>query len=502
MRKYLLCSILAAILLQTGISAAATDAAADSTAANTVSAPSAALAPSAAELQQIAEMLQISPEDLRQQAQDGTTSTGHSMEINGYTLDLGENNGARYIVSLFSQATNRTTYGVFDFAAGTWLVPCTYDAVYLIPNNRYFLITDGAEASTCYEAEADGTIDTTPLPIEGKVLSVDKEGYVTLVQYVTVRSSNPDYADVESGEYAKMALLDNQYQMVLDYIAEDAFGAPITFENGVAVIYYGSTKQEYAGHNQVTLLGGKTGLINRRGEWVGRQDNADMYRDEWVGRQDYADMYRDANNRIFAQRDNAWYLLAEDGTETPLPNYTGDDYEMRVLCGDWARDAIEQAKTRSLVPEKIDGYYTLDIFREEFCSLLMNLYRALGKEAPALDSAPTFTDCDLADVRAAAALGVVSGYDDGAFRPRSRITREEAAAMLSRFTALFRETDESAAEPYQDDAEIGSWAKPQVYAMRSAGIMSGTSSGFSPKGAYTIEQAISVANRLYDLLKG
>ena len=489
MRKYLLCSILAASMLLTGISAAATDAAADSTAANTVSAPSAALAPSAAELQQIAEMLQISPEDLRQQAQNGTTSTGHSMEINGYTLDLGENNGARYIVSLFSQATNRTTYGVFDFAAGTWLVPCTYDAVYLIPNNRYFLIMDGEEASACYEAEADGTINPTSLPIEGKVLSVDKEGYVTLVQYVTVRSSNPDYADVESGEYAKMALLDNHYQMVLDYVAEDTWGAPIAFENGVAIIRSGSTKQEYAGHRQVALTDSLFGLINRRGEWVGQHDYTDMYRS--------AD---EANGRIFANRGASPYCqLTETGEELTL---AAAPAELSEQYSDWARDAIEQAKTRSLVPEKIDGYYTLDIFREEFCSLLMNLYRALGKEAPALDSAPTFTDCDLADVRAAAALGVVSGYDDGAFRPRNRITREEAAAMLSRFTALFRETDESAAEPYQDDAEIGSWAKPQVYAMRSAGIMSGTSSGFSPKGAYTIEQAISVANRLYDLLKG
>lgn len=492
MRKYLLCSILAASMLLTGISAAAaeeaavTDTTSDSSTAATADSPAAS--PTASPLT-AAELLQIIPAELQQQAQAGTATPEQSAEGGGYIINFGGNNGARYIVSLFSQATNRTTYGVFDFAAGTWLVSCTYDAVYLIPNDRYFLVTERDEASDYYEAEADGTVSPTPLPIEGKVLSVDKEGYVTLVQYVTVRSSNPDYADVESGEYAKMALLDNHYQMVLDYVAEDTWGAPIAFENGVAIIRSGSTKQEYAGHRQVALTDSLFGLINRRGEWVGQHDYTDMYRS--------AD---EANGRIFANRGASPYCqLTETGEELTL---AAAPAELSEQYSDWARDAIEQAKTRSLVPEKIDGYYTLDIFREEFCSLLMNLYRALGKEAPALDSAPTFTDCDLADVRAAAALGVVSGYDDGAFRPRSRITREEAAAMLSRFTALFRETDESAAEPYQDDAEIGSWAKPQVYAMRSAGIMSGTSSGFSPKGAYTIEQAISVANRLYDLLKG
>lgn len=476
MRKYLLCLILSAILLSAGIFAGAVDNASILTAE---------------------ELLQMVPAEVRQQAQAGKASFEQSVSENGFAVQLHQNNGACYIVSVMPEKTYHTSYGVFDFDAEEWRIPCTYDAVFRIPGGRYFLVEDAyfgqaigdVETSVCYEAAADGTINPTPLPIQRKVLSVDEEGYVTLVRYKTVRTSNQDYADIESGIYAEMALLDNRYQIVLDYVAEDHWGKAISFLNDVAVIQGGSTKQEYAGHQQISLTGSKYGMINRKGEWIGRHNYTNMYRFDYK-----------ANARIFADRGEASYWIIEDGTEIPLPQKAS---ELEEQYSDWAYTAIEQAKSRNLIPSKIEGYYTLDIFREEFCSLLMNVYRALGKEAPALDNTPTFTDCDLEDVRVIAALKVVSGYDDGSFRPRNRITREEAASILSRFVSLFQELDGTAVIPYQDDSEIGDWAKPQVYIVQSAGIMSGVSNGmFAPKNTYTIEQAISVANRVYDYLNG
>ena len=473
MRKYLLCAILAAAMLLTGIPAHA---------ANETS----IITPS--------ELTQLIPSDLLQKLWSGETlSESERTQVDGRRISLRENRGACYIVSVWPSDSYERKTGVFDFSSGKWLIPCVYDEVFPIPENRYFLLNDPkylgnssiTEPSVCYEAEADGTINPEPLPINGNVCNVDEEGYVTLYQYVLVQLKNGG-----EGPYTKRALLDNHYQMVLDYIAETQYPQSIPFLNGVAVIRTGNTSFESTGKGEMIAEGGTYGIINRHGEWVGRHDYEEMYH-----------IVEEANARILCRRGDAWYQLTETGEELPLPLMTSW-YDFPDLCSDWARDAIEQARTRSLIPEQIDSYYTLDILREEFCSLLMNLYRALGKTDPSLNSAPTFTDCSLADVRAAAALGVVSGYDDGTFRPRERITREEAAAMLSRFTALFRENDESIAEPYRDDAQIGSWAKPQVYAMRNAGIMSGTDGGFSPKGAYTIEQAISVANRLYNLLKG
>lgn len=485
MKKQSFCLALAALLLG-GVPASAAESAgapaAEGSAAPVAAAENAGVLSAGA-------LLQMLPAGVQQQARAGQPSDGQTVEGSGFTVWLGENDGACYLVSALSQETQRTTCGVFDFAAGAWRIPCAYDAVYRIPEGRYFLVDDSGEASVCYEAAADGTVDLSPLPIEGRVIGVDEEGYVTLVRYETVPSSNPDYAEVEKGSYALMALLDNRYQMVLDYIAEDVWPNPISFRNRVAVIQSGSTGKEYAGHHQVSLTGGTYGMVNRKGEWVGRHDYSSMTRLSGKG-----------SERVVAERGGAPYWVTEDGTEIPLP---AQPSALEEKCSAWAQSAVEQAESRGLVPEEMQGYYTLDILRGEFCSLLMKTYLALGKEAPALENAPTFTDCDSADVRAIAALKVISGYEDGSFRPRSRITREEAAAILGRFLALFREPDETAATPYADEAEIGSWARPQVAAVRNAGIMRGVSeSRFAPKETYTIEQAISVAGRLYGLLAG
>ncbi|RHQ71174.1 S-layer homology domain-containing protein [Butyricicoccus sp. AF24-19AC] len=43
--------------------------------------------------------------------------------------------------------------------------------------------------------------------------------------------------------------------------------------------------------------------------------------------------------------------------------------------------------------------------------------------------AAAFSDCENESVCLAAALGIVTGYDDGTFRPYRSITRQEAALI-------------------------------------------------------------------------
>ena len=52
---------------------------------------------------------------------------------------------------------------------------------------------------------------------------------------------------------------------------------------------------------------------------------------------------------------------------------------------------------------------------------------------PNASAAPavTFSDCENESVCLAAALGIVTGYDDGTFRPYQSITRQEAALIPS-----------------------------------------------------------------------
>lgn len=73
-----------------------------------------------------------------------------------------------------------------------------------------------------------------------------------------------------------------------------------------------------------------------------------------------------------------------------------------------------------------------DVSREDFCTVL---YRIMG--AAAGDTSAQFTDSGAISEYAAEAVaylhgaGVISGYEDGSFRPQAPVTRAEAAKILS-----------------------------------------------------------------------
>lgn len=75
----------------------------------------------------------------------------------------------------------------------------------------------------------------------------------------------------------------------------------------------------------------------------------------------------------------------------------------------------------------------------------------------------------------AAANGVVEGYGDGSFRPEQAITREELAAILSRY-ATFKGYDKSArgsVEEFQDQDRISKWAREELSWAVGAKLLSG-----------------------------
>lgn len=64
----------------------------------------------------------------------------------------------------------------------------------------------------------------------------------------------------------------------------------------------------------------------------------------------------------------------------------------------------------------------------DFCRLAVKLYQKVQPNASAAPAA-AFSDCENESVCLAAALGIVTGYDDGTFRPYQSITRQEAALI-------------------------------------------------------------------------
>ena len=97
-------------------------------------------------------------------------------------------------------------------------------------------------------------------------------------------------------------------------------------------------------------------------------------------------------------------------------------------------------------------------------------------------------------------LGIVSGYDNGGYRPSSNITRAEFSKMIcSAFNIVISfEADEN--EFFDVDAD--EWYAPYINAAKYAGIINGYEDGsFKPEGSITREEAASIIGRTIEVLE-
>lgn len=169
------------------------------------------------------------------------------------------------------------------------------------------------------------------------------------------------------------------------------------------------------------------------------------------------------------------------------------------IDGSWAKDVILYGVEKGYIGGFTDGTFrpNQSVTRAQFAKMLNN---ALG----VLNSAPAqFTDVSAGawyydEVCKAVSVQYVSGYNDGSFRPDATITRQEAAAMISRIVTGPKETLSS--DSFSDAASIDAWAKSAVNYVYSKGYMKGDNNNrFDPKGNLTRAQA---AQMIYSICEG
>jgi len=181
----------------------------------------------------------------------------------------------------------------------------------------------------------------------------------------------------------------------------------------------------------------------------------------------------------------------------------------------WALKEVNEAMELEIVPDSLQGEYTVPIKRAEFCQLIVNMITV--KEGKSISEIvaeagkeidDVFSDTDDQDILAAYALGIVSGLGDGVFAPDKEIKRQEAAAMLVRTAKILGEVAGTEEElTFADKDKIDSYALESVAAAtlvlkdstNGVALMAGAENNqFSPLGVYTREQAIMTAKRLYN----
>lgn len=168
----------------------------------------------------------------------------------------------------------------------------------------------------------------------------------------------------------------------------------------------------------------------------------------------------------------------------------------------WAQDAILRLVDLGVVNGRSDSIFDPNgtVTRAEFAKMVVLAFDLTGGAGATLDY---FSDVDMTDWYAPYVVrgyysGVISGYDDGTFRPNGLITRQEMAAMISRaISAAGKYLPATVAAASFDDAwQIGDWAYDAVTTLQQGGVIDGMGDGtFAPLDNATRAQAAVIIDR-------
>lgn len=197
----------------------------------------------------------------------------------------------------------------------------------------------------------------------------------------------------------------------------------------------------------------------------------------------------------------------DEPASTPNPTEKPKETEAPVStpvveCSEWAKDDIQNAIANKILTKELQSGYTEDINRADFCRIAYNMLNVNGK-ADNIGSGVHFDDISIKEVYALSGMGIINGKGDNKFAPEDKITREEAAAILSRMIAFLNITDtQNTYSFYADGEEISDWAREDVYKVQKYEIMQGVDGGkFAPKDGYTKEQAVTTIMRVMSKIK-
>lgn len=182
--------------------------------------------------------------------------------------------------------------------------------------------------------------------------------------------------------------------------------------------------------------------------------------------------------------------------------------------GEWAVPEVVEAMSRGLVTTDLQINYKAYTTRAEFCRAAVNFLERYDEKAIAEIlkdkglAAKTFSDTSDPAIAAAAALGITQGtnLEKNIFSPDLKLTREQAAAMLTRTLYVMGASPEVKSDILWADAgSISGYAADAINTMYLSGVMNGTSATalvFSPQTPYTHEQSIVTFDRLYKYVQG
>ena len=205
-----------------------------------------------------------------------------------------------------------------------------------------------------------------------------------------------------------------------------------------------------------------------------------------------------------------WEISQDDGGELIAAasgafRSTWDNPFRDVPPGAWYEEAVQYVYEAGLMQGTTGSTFSPDRASNRGMIAAI-LYRLEGRPRA---GTPPFTDV-AADSYCADAVawaeqqGIVRGFDDGTFRPEGRITRQQLAAILFRYTE-YRGADTAGRTDlsrFSDSAAVADYARDALAWAVSAGLLQGRSDGtLDPSGSATRAQTAVILQRLETLLE-
>ncbi|WP_339312777.1 S-layer homology domain-containing protein [Paenibacillus sp. FSL M7-0896] len=150
----------------------------------------------------------------------------------------------------------------------------------------------------------------------------------------------------------------------------------------------------------------------------------------------------------------------------------------------WAKNAVNDMGSRLVINGVNEFTFNpnADITRAEFAAIIVRgLGLKLGEGAAKFADVPA-NSWYAAAVGTASGAGLITGFEDGSFRPGDRITREQAMNIIAKamkLTGLAEQTGTvdtaGVLAAFTDAGRVGAWAKDSLALAASAGLITGRS---------------------------
>lgn len=165
------------------------------------------------------------------------------------------------------------------------------------------------------------------------------------------------------------------------------------------------------------------------------------------------------------------------------------------ISGHWGRECIEKLSAMGIISGYEDGSFRPDdyVTRAEFVKLIVSALN-IPETSGSSFSDVSETDWYYGYISAGAQRGIINGYGSE-FRPNDQIKREDAAVIIYRVMGI-----EAAAEAadYTDAADIADYAAEAVNALTAAGVLSGSDGMFLPESGTTRAEAAAMIDRMLE----